>query len=174
MFDLPLFSLPPFQDPQAADPADFRLAMRELAGHVSVIATGEGADRTGFTATSVSSFSAEPPTLLVCLNRTSSSFPVLARCAAFTVNVLHAGQQAVAERFSGVGGLKGVARYEGAEWTTLSSGAPALAGAAAVFDCVLDELIERHTHAIVIGRVVAVAVEPGRSALLYRHGRYGP
>lgn len=173
MFDIPLFSLPSATGPQAADPADFRLAMRELAGHVSVIATGVGADRTGFTATSVSSFSAEPPTLLVCLNRTSSSYPVLVRSGAFTVNVLHAEQQAVAERFSGVGGIKGEARYEGARWTTLCSGAPALAGAAAVFDCVLDELIERHTHAIVIGRVVAVAVEPGRSALLYRHGRYG-
>lgn len=173
MFDLLPFSLHPAASAPSADPAVFRQAMRELAGHVSVIATGQGADRTGFTATSVSSLSADPPTLLVCLNRTSSSYPALVRSGTFTVNVLHAGQQAVAERFSGVGGVKGPARYQGAAWITLATGAPGLAGAAAVFDCEVDELIERHTHAIVIGRVVAVAVEAGQPALLYRNGRYG-
>ncbi|WP_293860268.1 flavin reductase family protein [uncultured Alsobacter sp.] len=173
MLDLPPFSAHPASAQPVADPASFRQAMRELAGHVSVIATGSGAARTGFTATSVSSLSAEPPTLLVCLNRASSSYPVLSRSGAFTVNVLHAGQQSVAERFSGAGGLKGLARYEGADWLTLASGAPALAGASAVFDCVVDELIERHTHAIVIGKVLAATTEPGFAALLYRNGRYG-
>lgn len=172
MLDLLPFALPPAAADPSADPAAYRQAMRELAGHVSVIATGSGAERTGFTATSVSSLSAEPPTLLVCLNRASSSYPVLERSGSFTVNVLHEGQKAIAERFSGAGGLKGVARYHGADWLTLASGAPALVGASAVFDCMLDELIERHTHAIVIGRVVAVAVQPGQPALLYRNGRY--
>lgn len=51
----------------------FKTAMRHLAGAVAVITTGAGEARTGFTATSVSSFSMEPPTLIVCLNRTSSS-----------------------------------------------------------------------------------------------------
>lgn len=158
--------------PASVDPSAFKLAMRELASHVSVVATGRGEERTGFTATSVTSFSAEPPALLVCLNRSSSSYDVIARTGAFSVNVLLAGQRAVADRFAGAGGLKGPSRYAGADWTTLVTGAAVLAGAAASFDCVLDELIERHTHAILIGRVVATAMAPQGPALLYRRGGY--
>jgi flavin reductase (DIM6/NTAB) family NADH-FMN oxidoreductase RutF len=55
----------------------FRSATRELAGGVAVVTVGREADRTGFTATSVSSLSAEPPRLLVCVNQESCSWEVL-------------------------------------------------------------------------------------------------
>ena len=51
----------------------FKNAMRHLAAAVSVVTTGRGDQRTGFTATSVTSLSMEPPALLVCLNRQSSA-----------------------------------------------------------------------------------------------------
>ncbi|MDX8454963.1 flavin reductase family protein [Mesorhizobium sp. VK9D] len=64
------------------------------------------------------------------------------------------------ERFSGFGGIKGKDRYEGAEWTTLNTGASLLTDAVTAFDCSLDEMIDRGTHSIVLGSVEA-GQDPG-------------
>lgn len=55
----------------------FKSALRHLAGGVCAITTGRGDDRTGLTVTSLSSLSAEPPTVMFGLNLASSAFPVL-------------------------------------------------------------------------------------------------
>lgn len=150
----------------------FRGAMRTLAGAVSVITTGEGAERTGFTATSVTSLSVTPPTLLVCLNRDSSSRPTLETHRSFCVNILAHDQSHVADRFAGRGGAKGVARYEGALWQRQPTGTLGLSGALAVIDCELEEAIERHTHTILIGRARAITLRQDAEPLLYWHGAY--
>lgn len=150
----------------------FRASFRRLVGGVCVLTTGTGPERTGLTATSVSALSADPPTLTVSINRASSTWGVLAREGRFGVAILGAHQQAVAERFSGVGGLKGPARYDGAEWTTALTGAPLLVGAPVALDCELEEAIERHSHFIVIGRIRATLLGPDSPALLYGNGAY--
>lgn len=158
--------------PTEAEIAAFKNAMRHLAGAVSVVTTGVNEERTGFTATSVSSLSAEPPTILVCVNRDSSSFPALEKHRHFCVNLLAYDQLHVADRFAGRGGAKGAARYDGAIWQRLATGALALSGAVASIDCVLDEAIHRHTHAILIGRVRAIELRSDRDPLLYWQGAY--
>jgi flavin reductase (DIM6/NTAB) family NADH-FMN oxidoreductase RutF len=85
--------------------ADFRGAMRHLAGGVSVITAGRGKDITGMTVTSVSSLSVEPPTLIVSINREASSWPLIKRHGSFGVNMLAADQIVIAEGFAGRGGL---------------------------------------------------------------------
>ncbi len=165
---------PAFAAPQArpADPAGFRAALRHLAGGVSVVTTGREAERTGLVATSVSALSAEPPTLMFGLNLSSSSFPVLRAHGAFAVNFLAAGQKEIADRFAGRGGEKGLARYEGADWTEGATGAALLDGALASLDCEVEELIERHSHAIVIGRIREIRLGSESAALLYWRGAY--
>lgn len=158
--------------PAAIDAAVFKHAMRHLAGAVSVITTGTGADRTGFTASSVSSFSADSPSILVSLNRASSSWPILAQNGRFCVNLLAEDQQAVAEAFSGRGGIRGADRYLGADWHRFASGGIGLVGALASIDCDLEEAIERHSHAILIGAVRDVILTAGAQPLLYWHGGY--
>ena len=152
--------------------ADFKSAMRSLAGGVSVITVGRGRDITGMTVTSVSSLSTEPPSLIVSVNRASSSWPLLKRYGAFGVNILGAAQIDIAERFSGKDGLKGAARFDGLEWTVGVTGAPLLVDAPAAIDCNVEDIIERHSHAIVIGRVRAVLTLQGQDALTYFDGRY--
>lgn len=151
---------------------EFRGAMRVLAGGVSVITVGRGKDITGMTVTSVSSLSVDPPTLIVSINRQSSSWPLLQRYGAFGVNILSAEQLDVAERFSGKGGLKGADRFAGAEWVTRGTGVPLLSGALAAIDCEVEEVIERHSHAIVIGRVRDIITEVPHTALTYWDGQY--
>jgi len=150
----------------------FREAMRHLPAGVCVISIGEGAQRTGLTATSVSSFSLEPPTLLVSVNRASSCYEALTRNRAFGVNVLAAEHHAVANAFSGREGAPGAERYAAGRWLALSSGVSVLSDAVAAFDCEVEERIERHSHAIVIGRVRGLLVPGGPSALVYWRGGY--
>jgi flavin reductase (DIM6/NTAB) family NADH-FMN oxidoreductase RutF len=150
----------------------FRSAMRHLAGGVSVITAGRGKDITGMTVTSVSSLSVDPPTLIVSINRESSSWPLLKRHGFFGVNLLAADQLDVAERFTGKGGLKGADRFAGAQWTTLVSGVPLLVGALSAIDCEAEDIIERHSHAIVVGRVLDIQTSPRTAALAYWQGRY--
>jgi flavin reductase (DIM6/NTAB) family NADH-FMN oxidoreductase RutF len=154
--------------------AEFRSAMRNLAGGVSVITAGRARDITGMTVTSVSSLSIDPPTLIVSINRGSSSWPLLKRYGCFGVNVLSSDQLDVAERFTGKDGLKGADRFAGAEWITRASGVPLLVGALAAVDCEVEEIFERHSHAIVIGRVLDLQLSAGGSnaALAYWQGQY--
>jgi flavin reductase (DIM6/NTAB) family NADH-FMN oxidoreductase RutF len=149
-----------------------RDAMRHVAGTVSVITAGGAGDRTGLTATSAVSLALDPPTMIVSVNRGASAWPVILRHRHFCINVLSADHSHVADRFAGRNGVKGADRYTGADWTTLATGAAALADAVSVIDCELEEAIERHSHAILVGAVRAVMVRGGEG-LLYRHGGYG-
>jgi len=153
-------------------PKEFRDAMRALVGNCSVITVGDGERASGLVVTSAISLSAEPPLLLACVNRTSSSYPLLVEYGRFGWSSLGAAHQGVAERFSGFGGVKGPARYAGAEWETAVTGAQLLKGAPAAFDCEVEEMIDRATHSILIGRVRAIRTTPGAGALIYWNGGY--
>ena len=151
---------------------DFRKAMRQLTGGVSVVTAGRGRDISGMTVTSVSSLSVDPPALIVSINRESSSWPLVKRYGFFGVNILTSDQLDIAERFTGKGGLKGVDRFAGARWLTRASGVPLLADALAAIDCEVEDIVERHSHAIIIGRVLDVTVSPRTAALAYWQGQY--
>ncbi|WLS11459.1 flavin reductase family protein (plasmid) [Shinella sumterensis] len=156
---------------QPADADSLKAALRTLGGGVSIITAGEGETRTGATVTSATALSVEPARMLVSLNRSSSTWPVVERYGHFGINIVGAAHEEIANQFAGRGGLRGPARYRGAEWTTAVSGAPLLVDAVAAIDCVVEEAIERHSHVIVIGTVLAIRLGTGRS-LLYQDGRY--
>jgi len=156
----------------ALETTTFKDAMRRLVGGVSVITAGTGEARTGLTVTSAHSLSIDPPTMLVCVNRVASAWPVIRREGHFCVNILDARHQHIADRFTGRGGVKGVNRYEGARWRQFSTGAFGLEGALAVIDCTVEEIIERHSHGIIIGSVQSIFVGGRGEALVYGHGRY--
>lgn len=161
---------PSFID-RPASPADLKQALRSLGGGVSIITAGEGDGRTGATVTSATALSVDPPRMLVSLNRSSSTWPVVEKHGHFAVNIVGGDHENLANQFAGLGGLKGSERYQGAEWVQLSSGAPVLADAVAAIDCEIEEAIERHSHVILIGRVLAIRLGSGQS-LLYQNGRY--
>ncbi|MFX8429738.1 flavin reductase family protein, partial [Acinetobacter baumannii] len=73
--------------------------------------------------------------VLACVNRTASAHDEIVKANAFSVNLLSAEQQGVAERFAGKGGLRGEARFAGLGWTTLTTGSPVLDQALASLDC---------------------------------------
>jgi flavin reductase (NADH)/flavin reductase len=79
----------------------FRTGMRHLAAGVCVITTSaHGGGRFGLTATAVCSVSADPPTLLVCLNNSTTTCKEILESGRFAVNVLAGHDQEIAQVFA--------------------------------------------------------------------------
>jgi flavin reductase len=105
---------------------DFKLAMRRLAGGVSII-SGAGPDGPlGVTATAVTSLTAEPPSVVCCLNRSLELESAVKETGRFGVNMLRADHHDLAKRFAGMHGARGSAKFEQGNWTILPSDVPAL------------------------------------------------
>lgn len=153
----------------AAGPEDFRMGMRRLAAAVNVITTESEGTRYGMLATAVCSVSAEPPTLLVCVNNSASTCEPIARSGRFCVNVLSEKQQDLARDFLGVDSTK---RLDLCDWSRLATGAPAIDGSLVSFDCEVDQVIASGTHSIFIGRVVVASLPEADAPLLYFDGAY--
>src|SRR5690625_1861001 len=154
---------------------EYKQAMRHLAGAVSVITVSHEGERGGLTATSVASVAAEPAELLVCINQSTTTWQLLERSGRFAVNVLTAKQATVAERFAGVGQLEGEARYGDDDWVQTETGVWVLNSAAAALACVVDEVILRHSHALILGRVHEVFYQKpstGVKPLVYWQGQF--
>ena len=157
---------------QASVASDFRNSMRNLAASVSVVTVGTGSEVSGFTATSVISLSVETPTILVTINRSSASWPLVQNGRRFAVNILSSAHLDIAETFAGRRGLKGSDRYVDPRWRQVSERVPHLIDALAVIECDLEEAIQRYSHAILIGRVVRVVSGSSRRPLVYWQGSY--
>lgn len=157
----------------AADEVErqFRLVMRRLPGGVSIITAGRDDEITGMTVTSLTSLSAAPPRLLVSINRQASSFSLIDRHRLFGVNILGSDQQELAARFSS-GGLKGRQRFEGISWFSGSAGVPLLGTALATVECRVEEIIERHSHGIIVGSLLSFDLLHRSSGLVYWDGQY--
>lgn len=150
----------------------FRRAMRLPATAVTVIASGSEGARVGLTASAVCSLSDSPPMVLVCVNRSSHALEAIRRNASFSVNFLAADQQETAEIFAGRKGLYGEDRFVAGEWQRLISGAPVMTQGLASFDCLLEVEHDSPTHAILIGRIVAIASRAA-APLIYCQGQFG-
>jgi len=150
--------------------ADFRHAMRAFATGVAIVACGRGEARAGCVATAVASLSLAPPSLIVNLQRDGSTYRRLRDVQWFSVNFLSAAQEPLARRFAG--GALAAERFAEGAWIEGATGAPVLADALAALECRLEEIVERHTHGIVIGRVESSRTGGDEPPLLHFRGRF--
>ena len=151
----------------AVEKQAYREAMARLGAAVNVITTDGPAGRTGFTASAVCSVTDTPPTLLVCANRTNDSYPAMKGNAVLCVNTLAGAHEGLSPVFAGLTDHTMEARFEGAAWHPLVTGAPALDGALASFDCRIERIVEVGTHDIFICSVEAVEVGTMSEGLIY-------
>ncbi|PZG01833.1 flavin reductase family protein [Micromonospora deserti] len=150
----------------------FRLVMSRLAGAVSIVATGSAADPSGWrgmTATAVCSLSAEPPSLVVCLNRVTGTSQRLRQHGIFSVNLLSARHVDLAATFAGRRGVFGAGRFTGDDWTTGTLDVPVLADALASFECRVSEALEYGTHVLLIGGVEKAHHTDGDPLVYHKH-----
>ncbi|HUO37883.1 MAG TPA: flavin reductase [Mycobacterium sp.] len=120
---------------------DFRLAMRRLAGGVSII-SGAGPDGPlAVTATAVTSLTAEPPSVVCCLNRSLQLETAVKDTGRFAVNMLRADHHDLAKRFAGMHGVRGSQKFEQGNWTILPSDVPTLFDSLVSFDCPVEDIL---------------------------------
>lgn len=153
-------------------PADeFRLAMRNLAAGVTVVATREETTRAGLTATAVCSVSLAPPLLLACINSAGRSHDAIDRIGYFSVNLLAEDQCDIAEVFSAGRAGKFAGNVE-LEWHPGPQAIPMLSNCLASFACRVVNRVTAGTHTVFIGEVMEVRRAMGKAPLLYVRGNY--
>jgi len=151
----------------------FKTGMRRLAAGVCLITTEDtdGA-RSGMTATAVCSVSADPQTLLCCVNRQNSSYAAIRRSGVFAVNVLALDDRPLADQFARP--VTSSDKFALGLWFNLATGAPILESGLVGFDCRVSQSVEVGTHGIIFGEVQAIhARTVAAKPLLYAQGSYG-
>ncbi|MGS2618298.1 flavin reductase family protein [Micromonospora sp. LZ34] len=159
----------------------FRALLRQQAATVTVVTAvtrasdpaclgGIGAPlRAGFTATSFTSVSLEPPLVSFCLGLASSSWPVLARADHVAVHLLGAGQREAARVFA-TSGIDRFAAYP--RWTPGPFGVPLLDGVLARLLCRVVERVPAGDHVVAIAEPLALGGGEDGDPLVYHRGGY--
>lgn len=149
------------------DGGTFRDVMRKLAGSVTVITTeGEGALH-GFTATAVCSVCADPPTILIVVNRSARTHPHIDQKGAFAVNILADDQVELANLFAS----KSSEQFAEVQYAMTPSGVPVIKDAAGFVECRTTDRVEVGTHTIFIGAVVGGGAASS-APLIYHDATY--
>jgi flavin reductase (DIM6/NTAB) family NADH-FMN oxidoreductase RutF len=141
-----------------ASTEEFVAAMRRFATGVAIVTTTYEEQIRGFTVSAFAGVSAEPPTVLICVNRIATTHPLIAASQRFCVNILSVGQRELAQRFAGG---EPRARFEGVAYRAGPSGSPILEGTVAYFDCAVTEELTASTHTIFLGSVLEAGWREG-------------
>ncbi|MFD0022323.1 flavin reductase family protein [Streptomyces sp. NPDC058382] len=151
------------------DPGRFKQAFRRYPAGVVVVTADAGQGPIGFTATSLSSLSLDPPLVSFGIGTTTSSWPHIERARTAVVNFLGAEQRDLATTFA----TSGIDRFAApTRWHRLPEGEPALDGVAGRLRLEIEQLVPAGDHRIVIARVVDVRLDERRSPLLFHDGAY--
>jgi len=151
------------------DSTHFRQALSQFATGVTVITTRlEDGSFRGLTASSFNSVSLDPPLVLWSLGAAANSMPIFSGNSHYVINVLAAGQEDLALRFS----RRTEDPFAGVDYELSRTGQPILKGAVAWFECHNRSRYPEGDHVIFVGEVEECAVQP-QPALLFHSGRFG-
>jgi flavin reductase (DIM6/NTAB) family NADH-FMN oxidoreductase RutF len=156
------------QRPNFADQNVFRDAISRFATGVTVITTRADGHDFGTTASAISSLSMDPPMLLICLNRTSSTQAAIRQAGFFAVNVLADEQADLASAFATKSGDK----FAGVDIVREQTTSPLISKALAYFECRVTELATGGTHTVFLAEVQNAVAREG-SPLTYFRGKFG-
>jgi flavin reductase (DIM6/NTAB) family NADH-FMN oxidoreductase RutF len=147
---------------------EFKAVFRRHPAGVAVVALADGDRPVGFTATSVISVSAAPPSVAFSLATTSSSWPALARARTVAISFLAAGQADVSARFA----TSGIDRFADGGWAPLPTGEPVIEGAVAwLRGRVVQRTPVGDSHLVSV-RALSCAVASGAPPLVYHDRAY--
>ncbi|WP_417583279.1 flavin reductase family protein [Nitrincola sp.] len=152
---------------------EHRNGMRHFAMGVSTITTGDDKARAGLTATAVCSVTADPPRLVVFVNKGVYASELILKNGALCVNILAGDQEEVAKAFAGmIKDVQGESRFEYGTWDSLATGAPVLQDALANFDCRVVKVFDESTHHAFLCEVLATRERQDGEALIYLNGGF--
>ena len=152
-----------------SDQDDFRKAMRNYIYSVSILSNKNiDGELNAITVSSVTSISMEPPSLLVCINKSSRIHDKLIKNSDFCINLLNKNQQEISNICS-TDSLYDH-RFDHDKWNTQTI--PFLEEAQANIFCSIEDLVPYHTHTIVIGKVLNAISNDKINTLSYINGKY--
>jgi flavin reductase (DIM6/NTAB) family NADH-FMN oxidoreductase RutF len=142
----------------------FHEAMASLASGVAVITTrGTDGAPCGLAATSVTSYSADPPSLLASIAHSSRCHDALAGCEHFGVHILRADEEPIARTFA----ERRDDKFAGQDWSW-DGDVPELACALAYLRCRRADSFARYDHTVLIGDIDGGRLEEGEPLLYAR------
>ncbi|MBU2934729.1 MULTISPECIES: flavin reductase family protein [Pacificibacter] len=150
----------------------FRQTMSLFPGAVTLVTVGQGDGRRGITATAVCSVTDTPPSLLVCVNRTTDTCSEITRLKSFSVQLLDHTSDDIALAFAGVAGLQGAQKFSVGAWEETDRGLPQLTTAVASVCCEVSSYNDVGSHRVFIGEIIDSALEVG-DALIYARAQFG-
>jgi flavin reductase (DIM6/NTAB) family NADH-FMN oxidoreductase RutF len=150
---------------------NMRQAMRRLAASVVIVTASDGDSRYAMAATAATSVSMDPPSMLVCVNRAASIYPVLEQQDYFGITMLAHHHHEISKACSSKDRRE--QRFAVGDWRTdRETGTPYLADAPASLICARAELHLYGSHGIFIGRVKSIRLYGPITPLVYVDGRY--
>jgi flavin reductase (DIM6/NTAB) family NADH-FMN oxidoreductase RutF len=149
-----------------------RAMLGRFATGVSVVSARHGPLLSGMTANAVASISVDPPLMMASINRRSETHVAIIGSHAFSINVLAADQQALAECFAQRTTAAKLTRFCDAPWHEAETGSPILEGALAYFDCRIVDRVAAGTHTIFVGEIVAAGYREDAEPLLWFGSQY--
>ncbi|MFE0173527.1 flavin reductase family protein [Streptomyces sp. NPDC059002] len=155
--------------PRLTNPDLLRSVFRRHAAGVAVITATDGSRPVGFTATSLSSVSAEPPMVSFGIGTGASSWPAISEATHVGVHILGEHQQDLAATFA----RSGADRFGApTSWREGPEGVPVLDGALAWLVCRIVARVPAGDHRVVLAEVVAGDPAGEGRPLLYHQGRF--
>lgn len=159
------------QRPARVEPTDaqkaFRQAMAHLGAAVNVITTAGPHGRCGITASAVCSVTDAPPTLLVCLNRSSAMHATFERNHQVCINVLPAEHELLARHFAGLTDLPMEQRFQLPVWDRGEQDVPVLRDALASLQGTIAEMKEVGSHSVMFIEATSIRVRDDGDSLIY-------
>ena len=150
-------------------PAYYRQVLGKLpTGVVAITGTNDDNEKLGLVVGTFQSLSLEPPLVMFCVDKSSSTWPKLRKLQNFTANILSDDQISICRSLS----RKGPEKFEGLPCTTGPLGTPHLDGATAYIDCKVTAEVVVGDHYMVVGAVTNMEEGSG-NALIFRGGKFG-
>ncbi|WP_053981172.1 flavin reductase family protein [Marinagarivorans algicola] len=140
--------------PVPMDLADaMKKGMRQWASGVAVISTKDTSGLPhAMTASSLTSVTDNPPSLLVCVNKSARMAGMLTTETLFCANLLTEQQQSLSNACANP--AEQDKRFDDASWDI--QGTPRLTSASVSFECRVVNSVPQGTHNIVVGEIIAV------------------
>lgn len=158
------------EDDVGPQPAEETLKQfnRQFVTGVTVVTTLDDSARPrGLAVNAYASISLEPPLALVCVQKTSSSYPHLFAGDHLGINVLSSAQLDIATVF----GRSGPDKFSGVSWHSAPNGSPLIDGSAAALEAEIRDRFQARTHTIFICRIRHAEVA-GQDPMIYRAGGF--
>lgn len=153
----------------AVDATTFREALKDFPAGVTIVTSSDAAGQpVGATVSAFASLSLDPPLIVVCLKRESSTAAAVRERRAFAVHILGNDQAQLALRFASDGSPK----FAGLDYAENASHVPLLGDCPVRLECDLSDELPGGDHVILVGLVVNASKADPFEPLIYSNRRF--